>query len=70
MTAYSIDSVFPHEARYKQTGGLTVGIAKGIRVEDTINGIIVISLDGRSQMDNKEKCFKVLEAYNDKRNNE
>ena len=67
---YSIDSIYPHEARYSQVGGLRTGISKGIRVEDTLNGIIVISLNERSQLANKQKCLEILEAYHNRKEQE
>ena len=36
---YKIDSVHEFEARYKQVGGLQVGIPRGVRVEDIENEI-------------------------------
>lgn len=48
----------------KNTKGMKVGISKGVQVEDLLNGIIVISESERSQILNKEKCFDVINAYN------
>ena len=59
---YKIDSVHEFEARYKQVGGLQVGIPRGVRVEDIENEIIIISFGGRSQLHNKELAMSFLTA--------
>lgn len=57
---YEIDAVEYNEATYRREGGLNAGIPRAIRVYDKEQGLIVISLEERSRLHNKEKCFEVL----------
>ena len=57
-----IEFIFPDELKVvKRTGMCPVDVPRCCKIEE--DGIIVVSTKGRSQLENKLICEKILELY-------
>lgn len=57
-----IEFIFPDELKVvKRTGMCPVDVPRCCKIEE--DGIIVVSTKGRSQLENKLICEKILEIY-------